>query len=258
MLTDEQLAEFETDGWVKLAGAFSIDEARSMQTALWGELGHKYGMRPDEPATWTTITPTGLKNTKRNRRFDAILGAPLREALDQLLGVERWRPPKQWGNVLVNMPEPGSWRVPHRLWHSDFGYDDHFRLDPPFAVKVWALFDDVEPGGAGTPQLLGSHRVVEGWLRRHRTETRDYSAVRNKIMRSDPWLQSLGTDDGDPGRNERFMVDGGVVEGVPVRVAECTGAAGDVYVTHGWVFHTLATNHATRPRMMRSAGFYRI
>src|SRR5205085_2230044 len=135
----------------------------------------RYGMLPNKPATWTPVVPTGLKNTKRNRRFDAILGAPLRDAPDQPLGEGRWQPPKQWGNVLVNMPQPGPWRVPHRLWHSDFGYEPHHHLDPPFAVKIWALFDDVEPGGAGTPQLLGSHRLTERWLARHAGTGREYT-----------------------------------------------------------------------------------
>lgn len=258
MLTDDQLTEFERDGWVKLEGAFSLDDARSMQTALWGELGHKYGMRPDDPSTWTTLVPTGLKNTKRNKRFDAILGPALRDALDQLLGADRWKAPKQWGNVLVNMPQPGEWRVPHKLWHNDFGYYAHYRRDPPFAVKIWALFDDVEPGGAGTPQLLGSHHLTERWLGAHPDSTTDMAKVRDRIMRSHPWLHALASADSDPDRNRRFMVDGVDIDGVHLRVAECTGRAGDVYVTHGWLCHTLATNHTTRPRMMRSTGFYRL
>ena len=43
------------------------------------------------------------------------------------------------------------------------------------------------------------------------------------------------------------MSDGAEVDGVCLRVVECTGRAGDVYVTHPWVFHSIASNASTRP-----------
>jgi hypothetical protein len=42
------------------------------------------------------------------------------------------------------------------------------------------------------------------------------------------------------------------IVGLELQVVECTGHAGDVYVTHPWVFHSIAANTATRPRLMRS------
>ena len=59
-----------------------------------------------------------------------------------------WVRPKQFGNVLVTFPN-GEWRVPHSIWHSDF--DPGFDADRLFAVKLWALCDDVEAGAGGTP-----------------------------------------------------------------------------------------------------------
>ncbi len=42
------------------------------------------------------------------------------------------------------------------------------------------------------------------------------------------------------------------LDGIPVRVVELTGSAGDVYVTHPWVLHSIAPNANHTPRMMRS------
>jgi ectoine hydroxylase-related dioxygenase (phytanoyl-CoA dioxygenase family) len=42
------------------------------------------------------------------------------------------------------------------------------------------------------------------------------------------------------------------IDGHEPRVVECTGRAGDVYLTHPWLFHTIATNASRRPRPMRS------
>jgi hypothetical protein len=35
-------------------------------------------------------------------------------------------------------------------------------------------------------------------------------------------------------------------------VVELTGAPGDLFVTHPWVFHSIAGNAGTEPRFMRS------
>ncbi|TDD56367.1 hypothetical protein E1263_25345 [Kribbella antibiotica] len=47
------------------------------------------------------------------------------------------------------------------------------------------------------------------------------------------------------------------VDGIPVRVIELTGRAGDVYITHPWVLHSIAPNTRETPRMMRSRMMWR-
>ena len=141
--------------------------------------------------------------------------------------------------------------MPHRIWHPDF---------PPTlpagrvtVVKLWALFDDVDPGGGGTPQLAGSHLAFARYLAR--TGEPDYKRAKLGFLDSDPWLKTLTRDDGAPDRNACLM-DGTDVDGVRLRVVECTGRAGDVYVTHPWVFHSIASNASTRPRLMRSVAIW--
>ena len=43
---------------------------------------------------------------------------------------------------------------------------------------------------------------------------------------------------------------------VPARVIEACGEAGDVFVTHGWVYHSIAANAGSAPRLMRGTTVY--
>jgi hypothetical protein len=255
VLSPEQRAAFETTGMLKVEGAFSPDDAAVMRAVVWHELQRRYDIDVDDRSTWHRHPPTGLKASKKSRAFAPVMGDATRGMLDDLFGPGAWQPPKHYGQVLVTMPGDPPWRVPWRNWHADFQYDGG--LAPLFAVKLWALFGDVAPGGGGTPQLAGSHRVVARYLDGRSHEEREYKRVRDGFLRSHPWLRSLTVDDGDPHRNARLMGEGAGVDGLPVRVVECTGQAGDLYITHPWVMHSIATNTSTDPRFMRSLAIYR-
>lgn len=241
------LDELCDTGIVKLPGAFEARHAARMRDVVWNELHHRYGIERDDPTTWHRHAPTGLRSTKRSSAFAPICGPQVVELLDALLGRGEWARPKHFGNVLVTMPNASHYRVPDAIWHSDFA--PTLAVEPLTVVKLWALFDDVEPGGGGTPQLAGSHRAFGRWVA-HAGE-RDYKRAKRGFLASHPWLRELTRDDGDPDRNQRLF-GGTDVEGISMRVVECTGHAGDVYVTHPWVFHSIAPNATSRPRLMRS------
>jgi ectoine hydroxylase-related dioxygenase (phytanoyl-CoA dioxygenase family) len=177
-----------------------------------------------------------------------MCGPVISDALDALFGPGGWQPPKGFGNVLVTMPTAGPWRVPHKIWHSDF--QPTLPTDHLVAVKLWALFDDVDPAGGGTPQLAGSHALFARYITR--TGERDYKRAKFGFLDSHPWLKALSRDDGDPARNDMFTGAATEIDGQELRVIECTGRAGDVYITHPWVFHSIAVNTTPRPRLMRS------
>jgi hypothetical protein len=219
-----------------------------MRDAIWNELRSRYEIERDDRATWYRHAPTGLRTAKKSVAFAPICSPAVREALDGLLGVGSWQPPRQYGNVLVTMPDTDDWRVPHRVWHADF--PPTLPTEPLRAVKLWALLDDIGPGGGGTPQLEGSHVAFARYLATNPEP--DYKRAKFGFLASHPWLRALTRDDGDPHRNERFMRESTEVHGAALRVVECTGDAGDVYVTHPWVFHSIAQNASTRPRLMRS------
>jgi ectoine hydroxylase-related dioxygenase (phytanoyl-CoA dioxygenase family) len=143
------------------------------------------------------------------------------------------------------MPEGGPWVVPHRQWHTDVGFED-----TPQSIKIWALLGDLGPGGGGTPQVAGSHKVIERFLTT--TEEREFKAVRDQVLQSDPWFRNLTSED----RTVDPMAPADL-DGLPVRVIELTGQAGDVYLTHPWILHSIAANAADTPRMMRSRFIYK-
>ncbi len=244
---------FDPTGILRIESAFSADDAARMRDVMWGELRQRYAIDRDDPSTWNNHLPTGLKNAKKHRAFGAILGAPLRAALDEMFGAGEWAEPKQFGQVQITMPNAEAWHVPHHLWHADFDY----YLNPAHVVKVWALVDDLEPGGGGTLQLAGSHLLAAKFIEGKILDEREYKRVRDGIMRSDPWLKELSTESDDPGRTIRFMRHGTVIDGIELRVVELAGNAGDVFVTHPWVMHCIASNANARPRMMRSFAIMR-
>jgi hypothetical protein len=254
VLTEAQRIEFARTGIVKLAGAFGARHAARMRDVVWNELHHRYGIEREDPATWDRHPPTGLKSTKRSRAFAPIASPAVVGALDDLLGVDRWRHPPHYGNVLVTMPNATEWRVPHRVWHSDF--EATYAPDRVFAVKLWALFGDVAPGGGGTPQLAGSHRLCARFVA-DRAELA-YKPTKLAFLRSHPGLRALTRDDGDAQRNAVFMDDDTDVDGIPARVVELAGDAGDVFITHAWVFHSIAANATDHPRLMRSVAIHRV
>jgi ectoine hydroxylase-related dioxygenase (phytanoyl-CoA dioxygenase family) len=244
MLTADELDVFERDGIVKIPSGFSADAAARMRDTLWSELSARHGMDRDDRSTWTALRPTGLKTTKSSRAALAILGPKVRSALDGLLGA--WVEPQHAGQVLVTMPEGVPWSVPHRQWHTDVGFEE-----PAEAVKIWALLGDIEPGGGGTPQVAGSHRIIERFL--SGTGEREFKAVRDQVLRSDPWFRNLTSE-----QREVDPMAPAELDGLPVRVVELTGQAGDVYLTHPWILHSIAPNATDTPRMMRSRFIHRV
>jgi hypothetical protein len=254
VLTQEQRRLFDLDGIVKIEGAFAEDEAARMRDVVWRELKKRYEIERDDPSTWDRHPPSGLRTSKKHPAFTPILGPVLGQALDDLFGAGQWRRPRHAGQVLITMPGSQPWRVPPGLWHADFQYQ--FPPEGISAVKIWALFGPVAPGGGGTAQLTGSHQLMVRYLNHRSGAELEYKRVRDGFMRSHPWLRALTHDDGDPERNTRFMQAGANIEGVQVRVVELVGDPGDVFITHPWVMHAIAPNATSIPRMMRSAAVY--
>jgi hypothetical protein len=248
------LVDFERTGITKCESAFDDRAAARMRDVIWNELRHRHGIDRSDPTTWNRHPPSGLKSAKRSRAFAPICGPAAEAILDELFGAECWQRPKAFGNVLVTMPNTTHWRVPSAIWHADFPAT--LPAHALTVVKLWALCDDVEPGGGGTPQLAGSHRAFARYL--ETTTERDYKRCKFGFLRSDPWLEMLTHDSGDPDRNDRLMTAGAVVHGEQLRVVETVGRAGDVYITHPWVFHSIATNASRSPRLMRSVAVRRV
>lgn len=257
MLTERQRAEFDDLGFVSLPGAFGVDDAAAMRAVAWRELTRKYGIRENDSATWTVERPSGLKNTKRHRSFDAIGSEALTAAFDELMGAGEWARPRTWGQVMVTFPNASqAWVVPHGLWHVDFRYDAS-TVGPLFGLKVFAFFGDVAPRSGGTLVISRSHRAVSRFVDSLPKSARaDFRTTRLRFMDHQPWLRALATPEYDVERTARFMDRDGDVDGIAVRVVELTGAAGDVVITHPWTVHHVAFNAGLYPRLMRAQSIY--
>jgi hypothetical protein len=75
-----------------------------------------------------------------------------------------------------------------------------------------------------------------------------------KLLQSHPYIRDLHTN-GDPDeRIARFMGRVEFSNEIPLRVIECTGAAGDVILLHPLTLHVAVPNAGHAPRFMLSGG----
>jgi hypothetical protein len=246
------------EGFVRVPSAFTREQAAAMASRVWQTLEHEYGVVRDDPASWHLEQAWGLQSLKRHSVFEPIGGEKLTAALDAWMGRGGWQRPKDWGQMLVTFPTPGPWTLPHRVWHTDFPYHTRYagssgRIG---GALVLTFVSDVPPRSGGTLVVAGSPAVVRRFLEgrpRAKRENRQekMKTVRQALMQSDPWLADLASDAPQPDRIERFMERGHEIGGVPVRVVELTGRAGDVVIGHPWLLHAGAPNCGDGPRIMR-------
>jgi hypothetical protein len=253
----ETLKTFEESGVVKLSSVFTPAQAERMRDVVWRDLFHSEGVVQEDRGTWRRQTPrTKLARAKRHPVFDALFGEQLRELADVLLG-SGWSTSGAYGNLLVDFPDADQWQLPGRdgFWHCDFG--NHPALDPLPALRAFAVFGDVPPGGGATLLVAGSGRMLVRYMARNPGAP--------KSLKADvPWHQeipylrdlTLTEAPSDPGEKEarrrRFMDTVTDVEGIPARVVEACGQPGDVYVCHPWTIHTKAPNASDKPRFLRA------
>jgi hypothetical protein len=75
-----------------------------------------------------------------------------------------------------------------------------------------------------------------------------------KLLRLHPYIRDLHTN-GDPEeRITRFMGRAEISNDIRLKVVECTGSAGDVFLLHPLMLHVATTNTGHAPRFMLSGG----
>lgn len=249
MLSAAQQRAYDRDGYVILRGAISAAACARMEARLWEGLEAVHGIRRDAPETWTRPMPRRLQALSRAGAFRELAAPTLLAAADAILGVGTWDPPRHWGAPLPVFPTPGPWRLPARMWHLDAPVRGG--LGPRFGTKALCLLAPVRRRGGGTLLLEGSHRLAARTVEEAAGRDAGRSAdVRRRLARVHPWLGALFSRDDRSDRVRRFMEEGCTVEGVPLRVVEVTGEAGDVVFFHPWLLHDAAPNCARTPRLM--------
>jgi hypothetical protein len=233
-------------GIERLSGAVDRETAGAMADAVWASLAAR-GVVREDPTTWPSGFVTKNQALRKSRIFDGFASAATAAALDERLGRGGWRVLGPWGPALVTFPEAGPWTIPHRVWHLDVPATGH--PDRPAALRLFGFVSEVGPRGGGTLVVEGSHAVVRAMVAAAPDHHVGSSAdVRARLGREQPWFRALFREGGD--RIRQFMVDGDEVLGVHVRVAELTGAPGDLAVMQPWTLHNLSMNCASTPRFM--------
>lgn len=249
MTAAETVEHFRTHGWVRIPRAFSGTEASAMREVVWDELA-RVGIRPDDPSTWTVERPVGLQALKGHPAFGEVGSQRLRTAIDALLGEGGYEAPKRWGAVFVAFPTREPWSIPVAGWHIDANYRS--QLWPPKGVQVHSLFGDVAPRAGGSLIVSGSHRLIHRWFTEHPPPPDARSAELRRAVMDHPYIRALHTRGDGEARIARFMDRTEEVDGVPLRVIENRGEAGDVMLLHPLTLHVAAPNTGSQPRFLLS------
>ncbi|HKN01405.1 MAG TPA: phytanoyl-CoA dioxygenase family protein [Candidatus Binataceae bacterium] len=256
VLTADQRREFEETGLLHLPGAIPEEHTREMCDRLWEELATRYQIRRVAPETWKEGQIFALHGPERAGAFATMASATLCQALDDLFAPYGWQRPARWGSPLVNFPfRQHQWDVPHANWHLDiFG---ELGLQPVLEeVTVFAFLDTLLPEAGATVAVTGSHRLVQELSAGRKSKLRSKEG-RKLLEQSHAWLKDLLSAGTGEARKQRFMHDGSVVRGIPLRVVEIIGAPGDVVVMHPAILHTAAANCGTTPRLALRQGIQR-
>jgi ectoine hydroxylase-related dioxygenase (phytanoyl-CoA dioxygenase family) len=246
---DHTIEHFRVHGWMRVPGAFSCAEAAAMRDVVWDGLAAT-GVQRGAPATWTVERPVKLHKLKGHAAFNAVGSARLLAAIDAILETRSYAKPKRWGAIFVAFPTKDKWGVPATGWHVDANYTS--RLSPPKGVQTHALFGDIAPRSGASQILSGSHRLVHKWFQDHPPPAGARSAYLRTSLRRHPYVRDLHTEGHREDRIDRFMNRVEEVDGIPLRVVENTGAAGDVILLHPLTLHVAAPNNGIAPRFLLS------
>jgi hypothetical protein len=255
-MTDRDRDELQRTGILRLSGLVDAARLEAMQARVWEHLGRR-GFVRDDPGSWPTGFLGGNQGMRQARLFDGFDTPAVAALLDELLGADRWGAETGWGQALITFPTPGPWAVPHKMWHIDLpGRGDP---DRPGAARLFGLVDDIDPGGGATVVVEGSHELVRRMVAA--SEGHDAggsSRLRRRLVARHPWFATLCSAElTDDDRRRICMDEGDEVDGVPVRVRELWGRAGDVWVMLPWTLHNLAPNASDRPRLAAAHSSYR-
>lgn len=250
MLTEAQLRAFHEDGYVRLHGVLKPELVDAMRNRMLQRL-RKNGVLADDPATWPAY-PSNLQSIRSGDPAPEASPA-VTEALDAVFGEGLWTPPGHWGQALVTWPSPPPWTVPHKIWH----LDHHYALprDRILGVNLFLFVSDTVERQGGTVVIRGSPQLIDRFVGRVNLAGKKMKVLRNQFHASHDWLRDLARPtEGD--RVARFMNRDTDVDGVPARVTELTGQAGDAVLCHPWLVHSGSANTTERPRLMRAARVY--
>ena len=231
-LSCEQIHEYRDSGIVRLPDAVPRADIALMADKLWDELGRRFGILRNDPATWTKPRPAQLQAVARSGAFAPIVTPIIREAIEHALGPGNWDEASSLFNPLVSFRAGNdSWEVPRRSWH----VDAMLGASRPPPARVFVLLAPIEPKGGGTMMVAGSHILAQRLADESPQRKLSSEDVRETLKARYPWFALLcsRTDESD----RAALMNEADIAGVKVRAVEMIGDAGDAYLMHPCVLH---------------------
>lgn len=225
-LSAAQLAQFVTDGFVRIDNAFPEALADAARAILWADTG----LDPNDPSTWPQPV-IRLGNYGQPPFRDAANTPTLRTAYDQLVGKNRWQPLGSLGTFPIRFPSPDD--PGDAGWHIDvsFGWEENpadfmsWRANVNSkgrALLMLFLLSEVGEQDAPTRIRVGSHVGIARRL----------------------------APAGEAGLSLRELAATGFAESEGCPEVLATGRPGTVYLCHPFLVHAAQPHHGTRPRFM--------
>jgi hypothetical protein len=157
---DTELAHFARCGYVRIPAALPPAFVARVQDAVWTQLKQRAGVLREDPTTWRPDW-AGINKKLIDQVAGVEIGQRLTKAVDQILGVDQWRPLNTLGGLLLTMPggSPEAWNVPTTGWHLD--NDPRSYRKQVDELMLFTFYSSVQPQGGGTLILSGSPHLLE-------------------------------------------------------------------------------------------------
>ncbi|MDA0710400.1 MAG: phytanoyl-CoA dioxygenase family protein [bacterium] len=220
VLTEEQVEQFLTEGFVKIEGCFKKEDIQTWLDFAFERLGY-------DAADASTWAEERIHMPHMNQVDVATFAPRAWGAICDLMGGEdRIKTPVTWRDgFIVNFKlgvgepwEPPSPRV--KGWHKDGDWFRHFLDSPEQGLLTVILWDDVLPQSGGTFVATDSVGPVARYLV--------------------DFPEGLTPQEGAFGK----LID------QCSHFVEATGKAGDVYLLHPFILHSASRNPSGRARFI--------
>lgn len=291
--TVSKLEDFQNKGVLKLSNVIDVEKVANIQTLLWQEVHHKFGIHIDDPSTWfsNTNNPIGDARAKRLNGMGSIMRelkasgkmdeieCEIQSAIDQVFGAQSWQPLDLWYSLLSFPGSESVWNVPHQSWHCD---EPAVVGDAePWSLFVFVLLDNVTTDMGATTVISGSHRRAERLAKTLGTSNNEalinafesvnsglfespkdvtllpMDQVLDPLIQEDPWFQELVQKGSPDQRIQRFIKEGSSLHDIEQKVVTLTGVAGDIIVFDPRCLHTFSANVSNLPRQVLRLDFRR-
>ena len=224
VFTEEELAQFEDWGFVKLSHVFTRETAEACRSIIQRRCKEQSNADFEDSSSWPRVV--GVKDvftSEDDAPWRDVITSRLTAAVNEILGEGAWNPfGIGWWVVSfpLNYSSSSAFEV-EGAWHIDGGsLADHSLLKREIALIPIMLFSDIRPNAGATCVLCGSHKVAVRILSEAGAAGMRAGAITERI---------LATHNED--------------DEASFEVVELTGEMGDVIFLHPLLVHARSRNN---------------